>query len=516
MGRTERSRCGLPNYFASRQISAEQSEVCGLPHFNPKMASGVRFGARFCSRAYASSFCYSRASRINVRYLRRCRKACIANAIEVSTKRFYADENSSRTSDALKFSQYLMQENFRNTTVDIDDSSFTDFEGEQDNEDPSVQMMMERYEKYRTWLANLMGKDPESFDQEAVQEAIEYLLPSGLYAKDCRPSFEHPQSLYRQSTEQSFKMDKHGRPLAAAFYTGQVAFHDLLFEIYELTAKLNALDETAPSDSGATEKGDILTSGDDTESQSSDVDSAGSSDSDSSAGEDHSSSSDESESHASDVQIEDNSDDDTRKENLNLNQKRMRWISKNELEMQISELLSDRDYEVVLHRLRKLTKHRNVDHAIPFLLSFLREIPLPGKKEAVKELNEDGEAYGEGDRKNAVARVWVKKGSGQVTVNDVPFVKYFPRMEDRKQIMSPFLAINAVGDYDVRSEVLGGGHSGQSGAIRLALSRALLNFEDSYLEPLEEAHLLIRDPRIKERKKPGQMRARRKFAWVKR
>ncbi|PFX34651.1 28S ribosomal protein S9, mitochondrial [Stylophora pistillata] len=377
------------------------------------MASGVMFGARFCCRAYASSFCYSSASRINVRYLRRCRKACIANAIE-----------------------YLMQENFRNTTVDIDDSSFTDFEGEQDNEDPSMQMMMERYEKYRLWLANLMGKDPESFDQEAVQEAIEYLLPSGLYAKDCRPTFEHPQSVYRQSTDQSFKMDKHGRPLAAAFYTGQVAFHDLLFEIYELTAKLNALDETAPSDSGATEKGDILTSGDDTESQSSDVDSAGSSDSDSSAGEDHSSSSDESESQSSDVDSAGSSDSDS---------------------------------------------SAGEDHS---------------------------SSSDESDRKNAVARVWVKKGSGQVTVNDVPFVK--------KQIMSPFLAINAVGDYDVRSEVLGGGHSGQSGAIRLAISRALLNFEDSYLEPLEEAHLLIRDPRIKERKKPGQMRARRKFAWVKR
>lgn len=478
------------------------------------MASGVRFGARFCCRAYASSFCYSRASRINIntsKYLWRCPTPCVTSTLEVSNKRFYADEKSSRASGVLKFSQYLMQENFRNAVDGIDVSSSTGSEGEQDDEDPSMQMMIERYERYHLWLAKLMGKDPESFSLEDAQEAVEYLLPSGLYAKDCRPTFEHPKTLYRQWTGQ---MDKSGRPQAAAFYTGQVGFHDLLFEIYELTAKLNALDKTASTDSGAAEKEDILVSGDDTESQSSDLDSAGSSDSDSSEAEDHSSSSDEIELHASDVESADNIADVWSKENWS--RKKMRWISKFELERQIGELLPDRDFEVILHRLKKLTKHRNADHAIPFLLRFLKEIPLPGKEQVIKELNEDGEAYGEGDRKNATARVWVKKGSGNVTVNEVPFVKYFPRMEDRKQIMSPFLAINAVGDYDVRSEVLGGGHSGQSGAIRLAISRALLNFEDSYLESLEEAHLLMKDPRIRERKKPGQKRARKKFAWVKR
>ncbi|KAL9969271.1 hypothetical protein ACROYT_G021467 [Oculina patagonica] len=372
----------------------------------------------------------------------------------------------------------MKPESLVNALASTDSTSSATLEESQDDDDPLLQQAV-YYEQYRQWLAKLMGKDPESFGREEIQKAVEYLMPSGLYAKDCRPIFEDPRTIYRQTVGYAKAIDKKGRPLAAAFYTGQVGFHDTLYEIYEQTAKLNASGE------------DRLLE----EVQTSDSDSAGE--------KDDSDSSDDS-----------SSDDNDSPEVTS--RPKMRWITKEELERDLNEVLLDRDYQVILHRLKKLAKHQNAFQATPFLLRFLREIPIPGMEAVEKTLNEKGEGFGEGERKRAVARVTIKRGSGKVTVNDIPFTKYFGRMEDRKQIMSPFLTVGAVGEYDVKSEVIGGGHSGQAGAIRLAISRALLNFEDSYLEPLQKARLLIRDYRVKERKKPGQKRARKKFAWVRR
>ncbi|XP_020630766.1 28S ribosomal protein S9, mitochondrial-like isoform X1 [Orbicella faveolata] len=438
------------------------------------MASGIRCGARLFLRVSSSSCCLSRTSRLTTntsRYLWRCRPASAVNA--VSPKRFYADEKSSRFSEAFSFSRInesLKPENSVNAEANTDSTSSDSLEEGQDDDDPLAQQVL-HYKKHCDWLAKIMGKDPESFSSQELQEAIEYLMPSGLYAKDCRPLLEDPRKIYRQTVGYAKAMDKNGRPLASAFYSGQVGFHDTLFEIYEQAAKLDASDgdrfleavQTSKSETGGEEL-DI----DDSES----------------------------------VEVK--------------SQPKMRWITKEELQRDLNELLPDKDYEVIVHRLKKLAKHRNALLATPFLLRFLREIPLPGMEDVEKKLNEKGEAFGEGERKRAIAKVTVKRGSGNVTVNDVPFTKYFGRMEDRKQIMCPFLTVGAVGEYDVKSEVIGGGHSGQAGAIRLAISRALLNFEDSYLEPLQKARLLIRDYRVRERKKPGQKRARKKFAWVRR
>lgn len=477
----------------------------------------------------------------------------MASAINtVSPKRFYAAEKRSSFLDPLAASmQDVSQktEDLADATASADTTTSASSEG-QDEEDPLLQQMVERHERYKRWLAKIMGKDQDTFGEKEIKEAVEYLMPSGLYAKDARPLFEDPKKLYQQRAK---VVDKHGRPLRAAFFTGQVGFHDLLFEIYEQTAKLNAGEEPGLDDAtglidredlseGIESSGSELSVSSSDEGYSSDTNSDSSGDERSAGSEitketerelmektERESKSDSSDNDRPDFQDSPYSSDGSKldedeavketersESTTPKTQPKMRWIGKQELERKIGERLTDKEYDVILHRLKKLATHPNADLATPFLLRFLEVIPIQGMRAVEKTLNEKGEAFGVGHRKRAVAEVTVKKGSGNVTVNNIPMTEYFKRVEDRKQVMYPFLTVDAVGEYDVDCAVIGGGSSGQVGAIRLAISRALLNFEDSYVEPLQQAGLLIRDPRIKERKKPGQKRARKKFAWVRR
>jgi small subunit ribosomal protein S9 len=130
-------------------------------------------------------------------------------------------------------------------------------------------------------------------------------------------------------------------------------------------------------------------------------------------------------------------------------------------------------------------------------------------------IDELGRAYGTGRRKTSVARVWVNKGSGQFYVNGKLLVDYFLPIQ-REECLLPFLVVNQAGVYDVNCTVKGGGISGQAGAIRLGISRALTAFDPSYRVLLKNSGLLTRDSRRVERKKPGQPKARKNFQWVKR
>lgn len=130
--------------------------------------------------------------------------------------------------------------------------------------------------------------------------------------------------------------------------------------------------------------------------------------------------------------------------------------------------------------------------------------------------DEQGRAYSTGRRKTSTARVWVKLGDGQFTVNGKPLVDYFPRMNHRLQCLEPMLVTQSVGAFDVQLTVKGGGSSGQAGAVRHGLARALARY-DPYLRAVLKRHdMLKRDPRMVERKKPGKAKARKSFAWVKR
>ncbi|KAL0400725.1 UNVERIFIED_CONTAM: 30S ribosomal protein S9, mitochondrial [Sesamum latifolium] len=137
-------------------------------------------------------------------------------------------------------------------------------------------------------------------------------------------------------------------------------------------------------------------------------------------------------------------------------------------------------------------------------------------KARVRQVDEKGRAYGTGKRKCSIARVWIHPGDGKFFVNDKEFDVYFPMLDHRAALLRPFSETKTLGMWDVSCTVKGGGTSGQVGAIRLGISRALQNWEPGFRPPLKEAGFLTRDSRVVERKKPGKAKARKSFQWVKR
>lgn len=121
-----------------------------------------------------------------------------------------------------------------------------------------------------------------------------------------------------------------------------------------------------------------------------------------------------------------------------------------------------------------------------------------------------------GRRKNAVARVILRSGSGNVTVNKKEIEKYFPLKTNRDDVLLPFTITETLGTYDVFANVKGGGYTGQSEAIRLGISRALVEINADFRPLLKVDGLLTRDPRMVERKKYGQPKARKRFQFSKR
>jgi small subunit ribosomal protein S9 len=124
--------------------------------------------------------------------------------------------------------------------------------------------------------------------------------------------------------------------------------------------------------------------------------------------------------------------------------------------------------------------------------------------------------YATGRRKTAIARTWVKPGNGDVTINDRPIDDYFKLESAKTEMLQPFVITNTSGKYDVRVRVLGGGVNGQSGAIRLGITKALIQIDPDFRQPLKRAGFVKRDPRAKERKKYGQRGARARFQFSKR
>jgi small subunit ribosomal protein S9 len=127
-----------------------------------------------------------------------------------------------------------------------------------------------------------------------------------------------------------------------------------------------------------------------------------------------------------------------------------------------------------------------------------------------------GKAYGTGKRKNAIARVLLKPGSGVVTVNGRPLEQYFPRPTSVMVVKQALEAVEKQADFDVTVNVCGGGESGQAGAVRHGISRALLVIDPAFRPALKKAGFLTRDARKKERKKPGQPGPRKRFQYSKR
>jgi len=149
-------------------------------------------------------------------------------------------------------------------------------------------------------------------------------------------------------------------------------------------------------------------------------------------------------------------------------------------------------------------------------LSALKPAAAPQPPQYVQKLDKQGRAYATGKRKDAVARVWIKMGGGKILVNGRTVETYFARPVLRMLIQQPLVAASRQGQYDVVCTVSGGGLSGQAGAVRHGLSKALLRHEPDLRTVLKRGGFLTRDPRVVERKKYGRAKARRSFQFSKR
>ncbi|MCI4678607.1 30S ribosomal protein S9 [Rhodoblastus acidophilus] len=142
--------------------------------------------------------------------------------------------------------------------------------------------------------------------------------------------------------------------------------------------------------------------------------------------------------------------------------------------------------------------------------------PAPEAPVHVQKLDKLGRAYATGKRKNAVARVWIKPGAGKVTVNGRELDVYFARPVLRMIVQQPLGVVQREGQYDIMVTVAGGGLSGQAGAVRHGLSKALTYYEPGLRPALKKEGFLTRDSRVVERKKYGKRKARRSFQFSKR
>ena len=132
------------------------------------------------------------------------------------------------------------------------------------------------------------------------------------------------------------------------------------------------------------------------------------------------------------------------------------------------------------------------------------------------QITKNTKILGTGRRKSSIAQVRLKEGSGKVILNESPLEKYFTRERDRVYVLAPFKVTETLGKYDVHVKVLGGGPTGQAGAISMGIARALREANNNHVEKLRTYGLLTRDSRMKERKKYGQKAARKSFQWTKR
>jgi small subunit ribosomal protein S9 len=149
-------------------------------------------------------------------------------------------------------------------------------------------------------------------------------------------------------------------------------------------------------------------------------------------------------------------------------------------------------------------------------LQDLAPAAAPAAPVHVQKLDSRGRAYATGKRKNAVARVWLKPGAGRIVVNKKTFTEYFARPVLQMVVQQPILAANRNGQFDIHATVSGGGLSGQAGALRHGISKALTYYEPALRAVLKKGGFMTRDSRVVERKKYGRAKARRSFQFSKR
>lgn len=315
------------------------------------------------------------------------------------------------------------------------------------------------YEIGKRHLANIMGEDPETFTQEDINAAIQYLLPSGLFVPLARPAMKHPSQVFIKKKAAEF--DTSGRPFHTLFYTGYPGYYEAL---HDLGKTMISLDQFA--------KRMARLKVDSEESQA-------------------------------------------------FNPGGSEWVSKTQLSRIFLEELHDKHYMFFIRSMNRLIEHPYSSRAHDFIMRFRKAVVTTKDKEEIPKLmyTAEGVPYmtGNGKRKHAEAAVTVYgRGSGKIEINGQD-MRFFELIQDREQVVFPLQFTNLLGKVDLVATVTGAGLSSSAGAIRLATALALRSFVDEHMrERMRLAGLLNKDFRIRERKKPGQKGARAKFTWKKR
>ncbi|XP_075897717.1 small ribosomal subunit protein uS9m isoform X1 [Nelusetta ayraudi] len=323
-----------------------------------------------------------------------------------------------------------------------------------------IQKQVEDFDIGRRHLANMMGEDPETFSQEDIDRSIAYLFPSGLFEKRARPHMKHPDQIFPRQRAVQWGEDR--RPFHFLFYTGKQSYYSLMHETYGKLLSVEKHQDRMRS------KGLFSN------------------------------------------------------EVKNMSLSSSRWLTKEELEALLVENVSLQDYEHFLQLMERLLATPYSAIQEEFVLHYRRQLESQSKKQAVPPLERDqaGVAFStaQGRRKTSQSSVVLRDGgSGRISVNGQDYLAYFPILQDREQLMFPLQFGGVLGRFDLQCSVSGGGRSGQAGALRLAIARALLSFlSEGQMEAMRQAGLLTTDPRVRERKKPGQEGARKKFTWKKR
>ncbi|KAJ0062412.1 hypothetical protein NL108_011026, partial [Boleophthalmus pectinirostris] len=249
--------------------------------------------------------------------------------------------------------------------------------------------------------------------------SIAYLFPSGLFEKKARPLMKHPDEIFPK--QRAIQWDTDGRPFHFLFYTGKQSYYSLMHELYGKVLGVERYQDRMRA------KG--LFSKDD------------------------------------------------RKIVLGTS----RWLSKEELEAQLVETISSQDYTRLIQLMERLVAMPYGAIEQEFVMSFRQQLDSLAKSQVIQPLQRDeqGVAFStaEGRRKSSTCSVLLRDcGSGQISINGLSYILYFPVLQDREQLMFPFQFTNTLGRFDLQCTVEGGGRSGQVGALRLAISRALLSF----------------------------------------
>ncbi|XP_050084634.1 28S ribosomal protein S9, mitochondrial isoform X2 [Anopheles aquasalis] len=317
------------------------------------------------------------------------------------------------------------------------------------------------YKLGKRHLANMMGEDVESFSQQDVDQAVQYLFPSGLYDPAARPTMKHPEEFIPKTKGAEF--DQTGRPFHPLFFTGRPNFFQLLYDVVENINILNVLEDSARIKNRTNES--IIQQLDLTGSE---------------------------------------------------------WLPKEILEKKIVESISNIEYDNFIDAINRLAQHPLSKKAKSFILEYRKPLISKQNNDAIPEPQHDtnGLQYVtiyECLRKTARGDVTIKyPGNGTVIINDQD-LRSVGSTQQRDQILFPLLFTNMIDKVDVCAKVSGGGPSSRAGAVRWGIAMALRSFVDKDLiSHMRIAGLLSRDYRRRERKKPGQAGARRKYTWKKR